>query len=417
MAIDLNLLPQPLVLKKGLSRLFWFIALIVFIVIGLLFIYARQLNSNLTLKHLIISITFSVISWLILFCIWLFIRGCNEAYVEIWNQLREERKQQLIEYGQRPLYVIFQQLISEFGDDNHAQALVGGLMSLEARTSNFSNSYENPIIYSKFPFNDLKPNDFNQKIDNLFDNLQKTLLILNNNAFNDVQKHIRLFIDVPILAEDIKKIWEYKLGKTSLFDSWQVIDAKQSTVFIDGWLDDLANDDHLLCCISVHLFDSPVVYSAEAMTSMIFLGKNLINKQNTIQYIQKSKSVVVALHRTEESEKLDYVLEHAELWGKLNNDERSNKAPLDAIWLSQLSPEVNVNVLSRYIDKQCSVKNIYNIATSFGISGECDYWVALAFAMEYATQIDNKQMVIGEKKSYFNATILDKIKIGTEKDA
>ncbi|NUF49945.1 hypothetical protein [Gilliamella sp. ESL0250] len=415
MAIDLTLLPKPIVLKKGLSRLFWFIALIVFIAIGLFFTCMKQLNSNLTQKHLMIGITFSVLSWLILLSIWFFIQGCKKKYAEIWNQLREERKQQLIEYGQRPLYAIFHHLLSEFGDDNHAQALVGGLMSLETRTTNLSNHYENPMFYSKFLFNDLKSDDFNQKLDNLFDKLHKTLSILNDNAFNGVQKHIRLFIDVPILTEDIKKIWEHKLGKTNLFDSWQVIDAKQSTIFLDDWLDDFANDDYLLCCISLYLFEKPAAYSAEAMTSMIFLGKNLINKQNTIQYIQKSKSVVVALHRTEEGEKLEHVLEHAELWGKLDNDE-NNKTQLGAIWLSQLSPETNVNVLTRYIDKRCSIKNIYNVDSAFGKSGDCDYWVALAFAIEYASQIDNKQMVIGEKNTCFNATILDKIKFEIKKD-
>ncbi|MWP46011.1 hypothetical protein [Gilliamella sp. Pas-s27] len=415
MAIDLTSLPQPIILKKGLSRLFWFIALIVFIAIGLFFTCMKQLNSNLTLEHLMIGISFSVLSWLILLSIWFFVQGCKKGYAETWNQLREERKQQLIEYGQRPLYVIFHHLISEFGDDNHAQALVGGLMSLETRTTNLSNYYENPIFYSKFLFNDLKPDDFNQKLDKLFDKLHKTLSILNDNTFNGVQKHIRLFIDVPILTEDIKKIWEHKLGNTNLFDSWQVIDAKQSTIFLDDWLDDFANDDYLLCCISLHLFEKTAAYSAEAMTSMIFLGKNLINKQNTIQYIQKRKSVVVALHRTEEGEKLEHVLEHAELWGKLDNNE-NNKTQLGAIWLSQLSPETNVNVLSRYIDKRCSIKNIYNVDSAFGKCGECDYWVALALAIEYASQIDNKQMVIGEKNACFNATILDKIKFEIEKD-
>lgn len=256
MAIDLTSLPQPIILKKGLSRLFWFIALIVFIAIGLFFTCMKQLNSNLTLEHLMIGISFSVLSWLILLSIWFFVQGCKKDYAETWNQLREERKQQLIEYGQRPLYVIFHHLISEFGDDNHAQALVGGLMSLETRTTNLSNYYENPIFYSKFLFNDLKPDDFNQKLDKLFDKLHKTLSILNDNTFNGVQKHIRLFIDVPILTEDIKKIWEHKLGNTNLFDSWQVIDAKQSTIFLDDWLDDFANDDYLLCCISLHLFEN-----------------------------------------------------------------------------------------------------------------------------------------------------------------
>ncbi|OCG43725.1 hypothetical protein A9G28_03755 [Gilliamella sp. Fer1-1] len=413
MAIDLTLLPEQIALKKGLSRLFWFIALIVFVAIGLFFTYMKQLNSNLTQKHLMIGITISVLSWLILLSIWFFIRGCRETYVENWNQLREERKQQLIEYGQRPLYVIFHQLISEFGDDNHAQALVSGLMSLEPKITDQSNYYANPIIYSKFPFNDLKPDDFNQKIDNLFGNLQQTLSILNDNAFNGVQKHIRLFIDSPILPEDIKNIWENKLGKISLFASWQVVDAQKNTIFLDSWLDDSENDDHLLCCISLHLFDRPVTYSAEAMTSIIFLGENLINQQNTMQYIQKNKSAIVALHRTEEGKDLNYVLDHAQLWGKLSDVEES-QTQLEAIWLSQLSSEVNANVLSRYVDKRCSIKNIYNLDSTFGISGECDYWVALAFAIEYADQIDNKQMVIGEKNARFNATIIDKIKIDIE---
>ncbi|OCG20165.1 hypothetical protein A9G11_09740 [Gilliamella sp. wkB108] len=415
MAINLSSLPEPIILKKGLSRLFWKIALIVFIVIGLLLIYIIQFNSNITIEHIIIAVSFSMMSWFILLSIWLFFRGCKEVYVESWNQLREERKQQLIEYGQKPLYVIFNQLSSEFGQGNHAQAFVNELMTFDARPVTSSNVDQDPIIYSRFQFDNLKPHDFHLKIDKLFNELQNVLSILNNKLFNKFQKHIRLFVDVPISTEDVKKIWEDKLGDTTLFDSWQMIEANQSTVFLDSWLDDSTNDDYLLCCISLYLFDFPTSFSAEAMTSMLFLGKNLINNTNIIQYIEENNSCIVALHRTEEGEQLEYVLKHAELWGELEL-EKNNKAHFDAIWLTNLSPEANVSVLTRYTDKLCSIKNIYNICSTFGISGECDYWVALAFAIEHALEIDNKQMVIGQKRASFNATILEKIQINANEE-
>lgn len=410
MAINLNSLPEPIRLNKGLSQLFWCITLIVFIIIGLLLICIMQINRNLAVEHIIIAICFSIISWFIFFSCWLFFRGCKEIYAESWNELREERKQQLIEYGQKPLYVIFNQLSSEFGDANHAQGLVSNLISLDARAVNTSNGYEDSIIYSRFQFDNLKPNDFILKIDKLFENIQNILPILNHKTFHKVRKHIRLFIDAPISTEDIKIIWQQKLGDTTLFDSWQVIEAKQSSIFLDSWLDDSATDDYLLCCINLYLFDSPTSCNAESMTSMIFLGKNLIDKPSTIHYIQQNKSVVVALHRTEEGEQLDHVLKHAELWGELDKNE-NNKDYFGAIWLTNLSTDSNVKVLTRYADKLCLMENIYNISSTFGISGECDYWVALAFAIEYAIHIDSKQMVIGEKRASFNATILEKIKI------
>lgn len=413
MPVNLDLLPKPLTMKKGLSRSFWCITLIVFIVISVILICLNQPNYKIGIEHIIIAVIFAFIGWIILLLIWLLFRGYKEFYVEGWNKLREDRKQELIEFGQKPVYVIFNQLHSEFGDENHAQALISGLLSIEAKTTLSSSDYNNPIIHSRFNFNNLKNNDFSLKIDELFKELQGVISILNNKVFQKKQKHIRIFIDVPISSELIKLSWEKKLGLTAFFDSWSVIDAKESSVFLDSWLDNSKNNDHILCCISLHLYDLPYSYSSEVMTSMICLGKNIFQTDSSIQYIQENKLTVVALHRTQESDNLDDTLEHAELWGDFNIEE-SDQHPIGAIWLSKLTSDINVRVLSRYIDKVCSIDNVYHINTTFGISGECDYWVGLAFAIENAKYIDEKQIVIGENQNRFNATVIERINFDRE---
>lgn len=413
MPIDLNLLPKPLTMKKGLSRLFWCITLVVFIIISVILICLNQPNYRIGIEHIIIAVIFAFIGWIILLLISLLFRGYKEFYVEGWNKLREDRKQELIEFGQKPVYVIFNQLHSEFGDEDHAQALINGLLSIDAKTALPSSDYNNPIIHSRFKFNNLKNSDFSLKVDELFNELQEVISILNNKVFQKKQKHIRIFIDVPISSELIKLSWEKKLGLTSFFDSWSVVDAKESSIFLDSWLDNSNNNDHILCCISLHLYDFPHSYSSEAMTSMICLGKNIIQTDSTIQYIRENKLTVAALHRTQESDNLDYTLEHAELWGDFNMEE-GNQHPIGTIWLNKLTSDINVRVLSRYVDKACSIDNIYHINTTFGIPGECDYWVGLAFAIEHASFINEKQLVIGEKQNRFHATIIEGIDIEKE---
>jgi hypothetical protein len=407
MAIDLRLLPEPITLKKGLSLLFWGVALLVFIIIGLISVFIIQFTTHMTSKHILIGVAVSVISWFVAFCLWLYSRGCKEVYAESWNQIREEQVQQLITLGQKPLYVIYCQLSSEFGHNDHAQAMVNGLFSIDAKLANFSGNIQKSVIYSRYPFNDLKANDFYQKITALFDDLQPVFTVLNDTVFNTNPKHIRLFIDAPISNKDIEQIWQEKFGKITDFHSWQIIDAKLSPVFLDSWLDDVDHDNHLLCCISLHLFEYPTAYSAEAMTTFICLGHNLIADKEIRHYIQENKRLLAALHRTEEGDKLDHVLIQAELWGGLS-DEQSQ---LDRLWLNSLSPEANVNILSRYTEERIPIKKSHQINAIFGVSGYCDYWVALALAIEYTAYTKDNQLIIGEKDKRFNATVVNRLSL------
>ncbi|MCO6524565.1 MAG: hypothetical protein J6562_06030 [Candidatus Schmidhempelia sp.] len=407
MAIDLRLLPEPITLKKGLSLLCWGVALLVFVIIGLICVFIIQFTNDITSKHMLIGVVISVISWFVIFCLWLYSRGCKEVYAESWNRIRKEQEQQLISFGQKPLYVIYCQLSSEFGNNNHAQAMVNGLFSIDAKPINLSGNIQKSVIYSQYPFNGLKPNDFYQKITVLFDDLQPVFTVLNHSIFNANPKHIRLFIDAPVSGKDIEKIWQEKFGEITDFHSWQIIDAKLSPVFLDSWLDDVDHDNHLLCCISLHLFEYPTAYSAEAMTTFICLGHKLLEDKKIYQYIQENKRLLVTLHRTEEGDKLDHVLNQAELWGNLN-DEQSQ---LDRLWLNSLSPEANVKILSRYTESRISMKNSHQINTLFGVAGYCDYWVALALAIEYTAYTKDNQLIIGEKNKRFNATVINRLSL------
>ncbi|MCX8606621.1 hypothetical protein J3U29_08790, partial [Gilliamella sp. B3825] len=190
MPVNLDLLPKPLTMKNGLSRLFWCITLIVFIVISVILICLNQPNYKIGIEHIIIAVIFAFIGWIILLLISLLFRGYKEFYVDGWNKLREDRKQELIEFGQKPVYVIFNQLHSEFGNQNHAQALISGLLSIESKTTLSSSDDNNPIIHSRFKFNNLKNNDFSPKIDELFNELQEVISILNSKVFQKKQKHI-----------------------------------------------------------------------------------------------------------------------------------------------------------------------------------------------------------------------------------
>lgn len=407
MAIDLRLLPEPIVLKKGLSWGFWRMALLAFVVIGLISLFIIQLTIPITSKHILIGVGVSFVSWCGVFSLWLYSRGCKEVYAESWNQLREQQKQQLIALGQKPLYVIYCQLSSEFGQHNHAQAIVNGLFSIEAKLTSLSGNIQKNIIYSQYPFNDLKPNDFYQKITTLFDDLQPIFTIFNAPIFDSSLKNIRLFIDAPISHKEVQQIWQEKFGELTKFHSWQVIDAKFSSLFLDSWLDDARHDNHLLCCISLHLFEYPITYSAEAMTTFICLGHQLLADKKIRNHIQENKWTLAVLHRTEEGDNLDHVLNQAELWGGLNDNQRQ----LDRLWLNSLSSDANVNVLSRYTDDRVPINNSYQINALFGVSGYCDYWVALALAIEYTAYTKDRQLVIGEKDKRFNATVVNTLSL------
>lgn len=403
MAIDFKLLPDEIHLKKPFPWWGWGIVLLIFMLVGLIVVILLQLDSQLELRDVIMwGMIFPFISWLLVVFCWIFVRGFKEVYTERCNKLRQERKEMLIAYGQRPLYIIHNEINSEFGVLQHAVKLTEQLVALEARIPYKGG---NPIFHSRLPLPiNISPNQFEERIKLIFDHLKSTSSMFLTTPFEIFPFHVRLFVDVPISSENIEKMWNDIIENTENFASWQIIDPRQGTTFLDSWLDNSEHDDELLWCISLHLFEHPKPYYSEVMTSLICLGGNIIKNQNIIKYITMNKIELVSLHRTEEGDDLANVLEHAQIWGKADNTEL-----FSSLWLNQLSPDNHVNLLAKYGEQQVLMEHIYDIDRLFGIAGNNNYWLSLALAAEYCNEAKNKQLIVGQEGNRFNATIVAKL--------
>lgn len=326
---------------------------------------------------------FPFVSWLFIFLYGAFLYGNRVIHIEQWNLCIEERKQKLINYGQRGLYVLGFSLITEQGDTGNANALINNDFIITSKLH--PNSGIVIPHTSLSAFGDMTSDRFDDRLKLILTHFEKEYKTKFSTVLDQKNLHVRLFIEAEIPNDKIKTLWMMTLGKMISYPvSFEIENPVNSSTFIETWLDDRAHDDELLLVINTHLFSIPIKNEGEFASMLILAGENV--KIEQLFPIFNSPSIKV--HRSEQKAKLTKTIDHALLWGSGNDNYYGG------VWYNGILPDLNTEILNYFNQIQFEAKDHFNIDGSIGYAGYCSYWLALALAIDNAFIKKDKQLVM-----------------------
>ncbi|AWH87236.1 MULTISPECIES: hypothetical protein [Limnobaculum] len=387
MSVDLTQIPPPLPEPKKMNLWRWAIAFLVVMVVGSLVTLAISQFYSLSDFWLWFGLTAApFITWLLVFLYCLYLNGCRQYYVIQWNKRHEQRRDELITFAQRPLYVLENYLYTQYGKAGNAKGVSSLSITMESLRPHAGG---NAVPHSALPLeHDVSESDFIKRLTTIVSDIKTTFgkKLVELSSANPL--HIRLFIDTPLKDKEVQdvfhQVWEHRLNYTSL----SVEPTEQSHLFLDKWLDNTAHDNALLLVIGCHLFSYPQPNSAEVGTAFLLAGKNIIKNKRLLEDILSNNHTIAEVFRTEHQIDVEKLLDNALLWGA------GNKSALTTLWYSNITPEVNVKVLTYFSSKKITLNNHFNLDTSIGHANYCAYWLTLAIAIEQAIESKEKQLAM-----------------------
>jgi hypothetical protein len=387
MSVDLTSLPAPLPDAKKMNFWFWGALLIVFILLGCIITITLSFFYDIS-DILFISglFVFPFISWLFIFLYGVFLYGNHLADIEQWNLCIEERKQELINYGQRGLYVLGFSLITEQGETKNAAAIVNNDFLITSKLHPNSGIVIPHTTLSGIE--GMTSESFYERLKFIFTRFEKEYRAKFATVLTQSNLHVRLFIDAEISNDKIKALWMETWGKIiSHPASFEIEDPSHSSTFIETWLDNNDHDDELLLLINTHLFSAPIKNEGEFASMLILAGENV----DSASFFSTANSPLIKVHRSEQKTEFTQTIEHALLWGSADDNQ------YDGVWYSGILPDLKNEIMHHFNQIQFEAKNHFNIDTSIGYAGYCSYWLALLLAIENASIKKDKQLImIGE---------------------
>ncbi|MCO6557157.1 MAG: hypothetical protein J6577_07950 [Gilliamella sp.] len=384
MSIDLTLLPAPLSDAKKMNFWFWGVLLIVFILLGCIITVTLSFFYDIS-DILFISglFAFPFVFWLFIFLYGVYLYGNRLAYIEQWNLCIEKRKQKLINYGQRGLYVLGFSLISEQGDAGNAAAIVNNDFLITSKLHPNSGIITPHTTLSVI--DGMTSERINERLKVIFTRFKKEYKAKFAAVLTQSNLHVRLFIDAEISNDKIKALWMETLGKRICHPaSFEIEEPSHSSTFIETWLDNSAHDDELLLVINTHLFSAPIKDEGEFASMLVLAGENV----NRAPFFPTANSPLIKVYRSEQKTEFTQTIEHALLWSSADDNQYGG------VWYSGISTDFKNEIMHYFNQIQFEAKNYFNIDNSIGYAGYCSYWLALVLAIENVSMKKDKQLIM-----------------------
>ncbi|MCX8574731.1 MULTISPECIES: hypothetical protein [unclassified Gilliamella] len=383
MPVDLTLLPKPKPEVKKINRWFWVILLVGFILCGSIITFVLSFFYNIP-NNLFISgfFLFPFFAWLLIFLNGIYFHGYRKNYNKEWNLHRERRKQQLIKYGQRGLYVLEHALVTQQGNTENVRALKNKSFQMIAKQ--YGN--DGAVIAYTSLINDYKNNDSNYNfLKSVFEQWKAKFKVKFLTLNSNINIHVRLFFESELEENKMEVLWSETLGKI-INDpaSFKIEEPKNSSTFIESWLDNSQHDNELLLVISSHMFQTPVKNEGEFISMLLLAGEN-VDKNCYASDISKSG---VKVHRSEQTNVLNNTIDNALLWSS------DIAAPYDIVWCNCMTTDIKNDIMNYFNEIRFEPKDVLDVENSIGNAGLCSYWLNLALAIENIVQSKNKQLVI-----------------------
>ncbi|GKX60737.1 hypothetical protein [Leminorella grimontii] len=402
MPIDLTKIPQPLEPPKGMKLLRWGILLLVFMATGSLTTLGVSRFcplSDFWFWFLLLAAPFLL--WLLSFFYGIYVSGYRDYYVEQWNKRCEQRRQELINLGQKPLLLLENIVFTQHGTAGHARRIIKGQTVLQAQVPSSGGM---PIPHSALPLKTgQSSSDHKGRLENIFDELKPGLMGKISSVRKGHPLHLRLFIDTKLERNEVVNIFRNSFNGAD-FTSVIAVPCEESETYLDGWLNDPKNDNALLCVIGCRLFELPTDNDAEAVVALLMAGEKAFKKIKDKSSDNKSDSPI-AISRTERQTDITRLFDNALLWGNFVDEK------LGTVWTSDITPEMNASLATYLNERGLDAGETYNMDSSIGHAGGIAYWLTIAVAAEHAKSADEKQFVIcGQSQTA--ALVVSKYKMG-----
>lgn len=388
MPVDFKSLPSPLPKQKKFSFLLWIGLLFLMILIGFISTLSYSFFNRVSDFWFISgSLTIPVFLWIFCLLYCLYLRLDTSIYRDNWNAKIEKERQKLIEFAKCGLYVIDYSLETHHGKFGNGMGVANHKILLSSKQVGDQKEF---YAYSTLPIPDrLSSNDAYKRIHLIFAGWLSTYQSLLKHLSPKLNIHVRLFIDTESKVDELEEIWAQTLGAVIKPASFEIEDPKNSTTFIESWLDQSQYDTDLLLVISAHLFHTPDKNEGEFASLLLLAGEKAIADSSLSDFRKLSAKI----YRSEQTQHLNETLDKALLWG--GNDDKD----YDGIWISAVTEKQQKAVLNYFNEIKFQPNNFFNVDDSIGIAGDCAYWLSLTLAVEKTLDSKNKQLVlIGKPK-------------------
>lgn len=384
MPVDLTLLSDPKPEVKKFNRWFWGILLLVFILIGSIITIVLSLSYSIPNEQFVSGIIiYPLLAWVLLFLYNYYLYGYRKIYNREWNIHLEARKQELINYAQRGLYVLEHSLVTEYGKFENANKLKENKIVMTKKSHPKSSS---PTNHSSLPIPDnCNSDDFCERLKPIFITWKELLDNKLDSIPRDIKLHVRLFIEPTESSDKITELWSKTLGNIVRRPSSFIIEnPNKSDTFIESWLDDSDHDHELLLLITARMFYAPADKDGEFASMFLLAGEKIDKKR----FLLNDHPFLIKVHRCEKKSTLTQTIDDALHWAS-NID--SN---FDAVWFNGVSYELE-SIVKDHLNKiEFESENIFNIESSIGYAGCCTYMLGLALAIDNAFLTKNKQLIV-----------------------
>jgi hypothetical protein len=388
MSIDLTSLPKLMPEPKKLNLRLWAFLLVAFIFIGAVITVAASFFYRIPNALFLSGIfVFPVLIWGGLFLYRFYAHSYCKAYNNEWNLYREQRKEEMINDGQRGLSVLGYLLVTQYGKLGNAANIIDNKFLM---TSKLHPKSSIVVPHTTLPINDdLKNENFSDRLQLIFTDWEKEIKAKLDQVPTNLNLHVRLFIDAGISEEQINTLWTNTLGKLVSNPTSLVIEApSRSSTFIESWLDDKEHDNDLLLVINAHMFFSPEKNQGEFASWLLLAGEKA-----DIGALLDDQSSLVKVHRSEQTSSLNQTIDNALLWGS------ANKATYGDVWYNGVSSALKNDIVNHFNQIEFKPQNMVNVESAIGYAGLCSYWLGLSLAIENAVNSKNNQLiVIGKPK-------------------
>ncbi|KFA59878.1 hypothetical protein A9G48_06695 [Gilliamella sp. wkB18] len=385
MSIDLTSLPKPMPEAKKLNLRLWALLLIVFIFIGTIITVVASFFYRIP-NALFLSgaFVFPVLIWGGLFLYRFYAYSYRKIYNNEWNLYREQRKEEMINDGQRGLSVLGYSLITEKGTIGNAAALIDNRFLM---TSKHHPTCSTVVPHTSLFLNsEIDINNVNGYLTFLFNQWKKELKNKFSTLLAHENIHVRLFMEIgkSVEIDKLQTLWNETIGTIIPHPASFVFEKpSDSNTFIESWLDNEEYYNDLLLIFNLHLFDIPTKNEGEFASWLFLAGEN-----TDISALLEDDSILVKVHRSEQTSSLSQTIDNALLWGNVNN------ASYDSVWYNGVSSELKINIANYFNQIEFKPKNMLNVEGSIGYAGLCSYWLCLSLAIENAYNSKSNQLIV-----------------------
>ena len=369
----------------------WLIAFIVCILVGVVSTLLTWPTTEPTgspwfwIRLLVIP----ALAWCLAFGLRLHYYDEETAKLRAENEALQQDRATALQFASEPLAVLACTYLCALGDSDAAGNVVRGKTALVAEVPH---SGGEAIRHTALSKDEGESGRYNVCFTELLKLISERLAAVPRNLPLNVRLQLPSGVDQTVLLD----IWQTCWQKSQLRPAHvSLLSADQGLLALDEWLDIRGGPalEKYTLFVSAQLHDTPPEKSAEAAVALLLGWAPLAERHGA--------KPLALLHRPVETEtaSLNDSIATALLWG------RTTTSQVDDLWQAGLESQDksalvrSASDLSLGVSKTNDLCGIHDVDIALGHAGAVSGWLAVAFAVEHARQIDKPQLVAWREQS------------------